>query len=106
MDMKLAHDIAERAELQAALLDRAAQAVKPGGVLVYAVCSLEPEEGEEQARAFLSRHAGFTTDAIGSDDLPDGITAGEHGWLRTLPTMLPDQGRMDGFFVARFRRNG
>lgn len=100
-----ARDIAERAELQAALLDRAAQAVKPGGVLVYAVCSLEPEEGEEQARAFLVRHAGFTTDAIGSDDLPDGIAAGEHGWLRTLPTMLADQGRMDGFFVARFRRS-
>ncbi|WP_028971260.1 RsmB/NOP family class I SAM-dependent RNA methyltransferase [Novosphingopyxis baekryungensis] len=99
-----ARDIAERAELQAALLDRAAQAVKPGGVLVYAVCSLEPEEGEEQARAFLSRHAGFITDAIGSDELPDGIAAGEHGWLRTLPTMLADQGRMDGFFVARFRR--
>ena len=100
-----ARDIAERAELQAALLNRAARAVKPGGVLVYAVCSLEPEEGEEQARAFLSRHAGFTTDAIGSDELPDGITAGEHGWLRTLPTMLADQGRMDGFFVARFRRS-
>ena len=47
-----ARDIADRAELQARLLDRAADWVKPGGHLLYAVCSLEPEEGEAQIPPF------------------------------------------------------
>lgn len=49
-----ANQIAEMAELQAALLARAKGWLRPGGVLVYAVCSLEREEGEDQARRFLS----------------------------------------------------
>jgi 16S rRNA (cytosine967-C5)-methyltransferase len=48
--------IAELTGLQSAMLDRAAQWVKPGGMLVYATCSLEPEEGEVQAADFRARH--------------------------------------------------
>jgi 16S rRNA (cytosine967-C5)-methyltransferase len=51
--------ITEGAELQRKLLDRAAEWVKPGGVLVYSVCSLEPEEGEQVVELFLSKHSAF-----------------------------------------------
>ncbi len=98
-------DIAERAELQSALFDRAAQAVRPGGTLVYAVCSLEPEEGEAQAAAFLARHGDFTVAPITAEELPHGIAPTADGYLRTLPSMLADQGGLDGFFVARFEKN-
>ncbi|MEL6876273.1 MAG: RsmB/NOP family class I SAM-dependent RNA methyltransferase, partial [Pseudomonadota bacterium] len=52
-----ARQIADRAEVQAGLLRSAAKWVKPGGVLVYAVCSLEPEEGEDQVAEFLDENA-------------------------------------------------
>ncbi len=99
-----ARDIAERAELQSSLLDRAAAAVAPGGRLVYAVCSLEPEEGEAQAAAFLDRHSDFARAAVGSDELPDFVAPSEDGYVRTLPTMLLEAGRLDGFFIARFEK--
>lgn len=90
--------IAEMAELQAALLARAASWIKPGGQLVYAVCSLEPEEGEAQAQ-----QVGLAPDPIRADELPAGLSPADHGWLRTDPGMLADAGGLDGFFVARFR---
>jgi 16S rRNA (cytosine967-C5)-methyltransferase len=84
--------IAEMAELQARLLERAAGWVKPGGSLVYAVCSLEPEEGEAQAAAVT-----LQPDPIALD----GFAATPEGWLRTDPSMR--EGGMDGFFIARWR---
>ncbi|VAW05194.1 16S rRNA (cytosine(967)-C(5))-methyltransferase [hydrothermal vent metagenome] len=96
--------ITERAEGQSALLDRAATWLKPGGVLVYAVCSLEPEEGEDQIEAFLERHKGFKILPVTSDELPAGIGAAADGTIRTLPTTLADKGHVDGFFIARLRR--
>ncbi len=90
--------IAEMAELQIALLDRAAGWVKPGGRLVYAVCSLESEEGEAQAA-----RVGLTPDPISADELPAGLTPTAEGWLRTDPSMLAEAGGIDGFFVARWR---
>ena len=96
--------IADRVEVQRALLDRTAPWVKPGGTLVYAVCSLEPEEGEEQIEAFLERHEDFTIDPVTADELPAHILPGESGCVRTLPTTLAEQGHVDGFFIARLRR--
>ena len=96
--------IAEMAEMQTKLLARAAQWVKPGGKLVYATCSLEPEEGENQLAAFLMAHGGFRLDPVGAGELPAGVTPSPDGAVRTLPTMLADQGRLDGFFVARLVR--
>ncbi|MFM5949731.1 MAG: RsmB/NOP family class I SAM-dependent RNA methyltransferase [Novosphingobium sp.] len=90
--------IAEMAELQAALLARAASWIKPGGQLVYAVCTLEPEEGEAQAQ-----QVGLAPDPIRADELPAGLSPSSEGWLRTDPGMLADAGGLDGFFVARFR---
>ena len=91
--------IAEMAELQAQLIARATEWVKPGGALVYAVCSLETEEGEGQARS-------VTLDPwlITAEDLPAGVEASADGWLRTDPGMLAEQGGMDGFFIARWRK--
>ena len=91
--------IAEMAELQAALLRRAAGWVKPGGVLVYAVCSLEAEEGAAQAAS-----VSLTAEPVRSDELPAGLAPSADGWLRTDPGMLAEAGGLDGFFVARWQK--
>lgn len=96
--------IAEMAELQAQLLPSAARWVRPGGLLVYATCSLEPEEGERQIERFLSEHPEFAIDPVLADELPEGLVAHQRGWLRTLPGMLVEQGGLDGFFMARMMR--
>ncbi|WP_423606313.1 RsmB/NOP family class I SAM-dependent RNA methyltransferase [Sphingomonas sp. MS122] len=96
--------IAEMAELQARLLPRAARWVRPGGLLVYATCSLEPEEGERQIERFLAEHPEFAIDRVLADELPEGLVAHARGWLRTLPGMLAEQGGLDGFFMARLMR--
>lgn len=90
--------IAELAELQAALLARAATWLKPGGQLVYAVCSLEAAEGEAQAAQVT-----LTPDPIRADELPAGIAPTAQGWVRTDPAMLAEAGGLDGFFIARWR---
>lgn len=90
--------IAEMAELQTALLARAAEWLKPGGVLVYAVCSLEPEEGEERAARVV-----LMPNPIGPEELPAGLAPTPQGWIRTDPGMLAVEGGLDGFFVARWR---
>jgi 16S rRNA (cytosine967-C5)-methyltransferase len=96
--------VAERAELQAQLFDRAARWVVPGGLLVYATCSLEQAEGEDQAGAFLTKNAAFEPFPPAENLLPEGITVTPEGWVRTLPSTLADVGGTDGFFIARFRR--
>lgn len=90
--------IAELADLQTALLERAAGWLAPGGTLVYAVCSLEPEEGEEKVRA-----CDLAPLPIAAEELPAGIAPSAQGWLRTDPAMLAEHGGLDGFFVARFQ---
>jgi len=90
--------IAEMAELQARLLERAQRWLKPGGVLVYAVCSLEREEGEEQAARVTLAPLPIT-----AAELPAGLEPTPEGWLRTDPGMLAGRGGLDGFFVARWR---
>ena len=90
--------IAEMAELQAALIARATAWLKPGGTLVYAVCSLEREEGEEQAaKVALDPHP------ITAEELPAGLAPTAEGWVRTHPGMLEAQGGLDGFFIARWQ---
>ena len=100
-----ARTIAEMAEIQAALLARAAEWLKPGGRLVYAVCSQEREEGEARAAAIAGKH-GLAVEPIGAGELPAGLLPGAEGWLRTDPGMLADVGGLDGFFVARWRKQG
>ncbi len=97
--------IGEMAELQAQLIERAAGWLKPGGSLIYVVCSLEQEEGEDQAVAVNAAGLELTPDPIRSDELPAGLEPTEQGWLRTDPGMLGDAGGLDGFFVARWRKS-
>ncbi|KEO58911.1 RsmB/NOP family class I SAM-dependent RNA methyltransferase [Thioclava indica] len=89
--------------LQADLLDRALGWLKPGGSLVYATCSLLPEEGEAQIKAALERHADLI---VTPPDLPgiepDWITP--EGGLRLRPDFWADRGGMDGFYMARLQR--
>jgi len=96
--------IAEGAELQLSLLERASQWLSPGGGLVYSVCSLEPEEGEGVIRSFLQRHSELRVSA--PSDLPDFAAASPQGWVRILPDLLEAEGGLDGFFMARLVRNG
>lgn len=90
--------IAEMAELQTALLARAAEWLKPGGVLVYATCSHEREEGEDQLGT-----VDLEPSPILAEELPTGLSPSSEGWVRTDPGMLPEAGGLDGFFIARFR---
>ena len=76
------------AEAQKAMLARAAAWLRPGGSLVYSVCSLEPEEGEQVAEAFLAEAAGFE----------------KAEQRRILPGEWFDEGGADSFFIARFVR--
>ena len=96
-------DVAALTALQANMIDHALTLLKPGGLLVYCVCSLQPEEGEGQAKAALARHAALTRIAVKPEEiggLAEAVT--RDGDLRTLPSMLADKGGMDGFFAARF----
>ena len=96
-------DVAGLAAVQSKLLDAAARRTKSGGRLVYCVCSLEPEEGEGQVAAFLARTPGMTLDPIvaGEGGAPAASVTTD-GTLRILPHHLP--GGLDGFYVARFRK--
>jgi len=109
MHLKSAADVDGLARLQARLLDRLADLLKPGGRAVYCTCSLEPEEGEAQIAALLAREQRLVLDPITPDEIPgiaDFVTA--DGCLRTLPSHWPhDEPRMaglDGFFAARLKR--
>ena len=95
--------IAETTALQAKLLARAARWVRPGGRLVYAVCSLEVAEGEAQVDAFLARFPRFARDPVGADELPAGVAPDAIGRVRVLPGTLGAAGGCDGFFMARLR---
>lgn len=95
--------IGEMVELQQSLLYQAVEWMQPGTVLVYAVCSLEAEEGEEQA-AWIDATFDLEPMPITAEELPAGLQPTKEGWLRTHPGMLPEQGGLDGFFVGRWRK--
>lgn len=97
-------DIEEMVQLQRQMLRRAWDWLKPGGKLVYCVCSLEPEEGEAQA-AWAAR---VLTDAslvpATADSAIPAACITPEGYLRTRPDMMQEQGGMDGFFAAAFEK--
>jgi 16S rRNA (cytosine967-C5)-methyltransferase len=95
--------------MQQRLLDGAVDLLKPGGTCVYCVCSLEPEEGEDQVAALLARDSRIARDPITPQDVfgrAEFITA--DGDMRTLPLHLPDSdprwGGLEGFYAARLTR--
>jgi 16S rRNA (cytosine967-C5)-methyltransferase len=102
--LKQEAQIAELADLQRRMLRKGAMLVRPGGVFVYCTCSLEPEEGEHQVRAFLAEDARFEIVLAEVPGLPKGALRPE-GWIRTLPFMEIGGSRgLDGFFAVAMRR--
>ena len=107
--LKAEADVGVLTGLQAKLLDRSADLLKPGGTLIYCVCSLEPEEGEAQIESLIARNPALERRLITADEVfghPELVTP--TGDLRTLPLHLPDPdarwGGLDGFFAARLVR--
>ncbi|MBE2276140.1 MAG: methyltransferase domain-containing protein [Rhodobacteraceae bacterium] len=96
-------EIAPLVALQARLIDRALGWLKPGGRLVFATCSLLPEEGEAQLAAALDRHPGLRAEPADLPGLPLGTRTEGQG-LRLRPDLWADRGGMDGFFLARLRK--
>lgn len=102
--LKQASQIAELVSLQRRMLRKAAELVRPGGLLVYCTCSLEPEEGEAQMRWFLGWDDRYAVLPPYPDLLPANSVRPE-GWVRTLPCMDYGSARgMDGFFALALRR--
>ena len=102
-------DLTALTSLQQRLLDRAVDLLKPGATLVYCVCSLEPEEGENQVEALLARDSRIIRKPIGPQDvLSRGEFITNNGDLRTLPFHLPNAdpqwAGLDGFYAARLVR--
>jgi 16S rRNA (cytosine967-C5)-methyltransferase len=107
--LKSAATIDELAEVQQKLLRHALTMLRPGGVLVYCVCSLEPEEGSEQIARLLTERQDVELSPISPDEVAGrGEWLDNKGALRTLPHFLqlsdPDLGGMDGFYAARLVR--
>jgi 16S rRNA (cytosine967-C5)-methyltransferase len=105
LHLKRHRDVLALTETQDKLLAAAARLLRPGGRLVYAVCSLQPEEGAPRIAAAVSggllRHDPFTTDELATQ--PEARSL--EGFLRTHPGMLAEYGGMDGFFAARLIRH-
>jgi 16S rRNA (cytosine967-C5)-methyltransferase len=102
--IKTPSDVAKFAPVQAELITAAAHALKPGGRMVYAVCSLEPEEASMAISAALA--AGLNRDPIHAFEvecLEEALTPDGH--VRILPGMWADRGGLDGFFIARFTKS-
>ena len=91
-------ELDELVRLQDELLETAARLVRPGGVLVYSTCTIEPEENEARVRAFLARHPEFTVERADAWVPAEMVT--DEGFFATWPP----RDRMDGAFAARLRR--
>ena len=89
-------DIERLAIVQKNMIDEASRFVKPGGYMVYSVCSIEPEEGEEIVKNFLETHKDF----IAENPFPDIENRASKGIL-----LLPPLHGTEGFFITKFRRN-
>jgi 16S rRNA (cytosine967-C5)-methyltransferase len=109
LHLKRKDDTSDRVALQRRLLERAVSLVRPGGLVVYCTCSLEPEEGADQIAAFLAANSGVARVPVAAGEAgieADWLTS--QGDLRTLPCHLvrpePGLSGLDGFFAARLTR--
>jgi len=98
-------DIRTLSTVQAAILDNAIRQLRPGGILVYAVCSLEREEGPDQITRALSEHPDLARLPVSEDELDIlSVARTAEGDVQTLPCHLSAEGGVDGFFIARLTR--
>jgi 16S rRNA (cytosine967-C5)-methyltransferase len=105
--LKLPDDVARLTVVQDNLLHAAIEMLRPGGMLVYCTCSLEPEEGVERIAALFAAGAPVARRAIEPGEIgvePEWITA--TGELRTLPCHFSEYDGIDGFFCARLVKEG
>jgi len=93
-------DLAVMAALQRSILRAAAEVVKPGGILVYSTCSLEPEENDAQIESFLAEHHDWRLEPPADGAVNPAVL--DAGRLR----VLPQRHGVDGAFAARLRRVG
>jgi 16S rRNA (cytosine967-C5)-methyltransferase len=102
--LKRPRDIPLLVAQQERLLEAACAMLRPGGRLLYAVCSLQPEEGPERIAVALARLPlqARPFSAVELAALPEALTV--QGWVRTTPAFWPSRGGMDGFFIARATR--
>jgi len=84
---------------QAAILRAGADALRPGGTLVYSTCTISPAENEAVVQAFLAERADF-----GADDLRADVPLWEHSAVARFAQTLPHRDGTEGFFIARLRR--
>ncbi|MDS9466686.1 RsmB/NOP family class I SAM-dependent RNA methyltransferase [Paracoccus sp. MBLB3053] len=96
--------VAGLAALQSKLIDHALDLLSPGGRLVFATCSLLPQEGEDQLEAVLARHPEVTVEPVRAEGIEPGWLS-ERGALRLRPDLWPERGGMDGFFIACLRKS-
>lgn len=92
-------DLGELMCLQDELLDSASMLVKPGGVLIYSTCSIDPEENEKRITAFVQRHPEFVTQSVHGYVPAEFVT--DEGFYSASPT----KHSMDGAFAARLVRS-
>jgi 16S rRNA (cytosine967-C5)-methyltransferase len=100
-------DVTRMAALQQQLLEAAVAMIEPGGILVYASCSLQPEEGPDVIERALAGGLPVARLPVTASEL-DGLAVDltPDGDVRTLPCHLAGRGGLDGFFIARLRRHG
>jgi 16S rRNA (cytosine967-C5)-methyltransferase len=104
--LKSPADIRRMAEVQGRMLRNAAALVRPGGILVYSTCSLEPEEGQAQIDALLQSEPALQRLPIAASEIGADPAWMADGDVRTLPFHLEagDLGGLDAFYIARLRR--
>ncbi|MEM6415850.1 MAG: transcription antitermination factor NusB [Pseudomonadota bacterium] len=108
---KTQEQVVDLAATQRQMVNASLKWLKPGGLLVYCVCSLQPEEGERQVNEILKENPELalvpiepdTMEAMAGEKLRSLAT--KDGYLRTLPSHLSGLRGMDGFFCARFVKN-
>ena len=99
--IKEQHDLKQNIQLQKLLLQRVISFLSSAGVLVYCVCSLEIEEGEDQIEAFLAENSAISLMPIDDKEFPEyKHFINPRGYLRTLPHLQVDGG-IDGFFISK-----
>ena len=104
--LKQLEDVRRMAKIQSRLIASAARMVRPGGHLIYAVCSLQPEEGARVINKFLLANTEFSRAPLQEDEhaIPSDFRT-KNGDVQTLPCHWPELGGLDGFFAARLVRH-